>query len=1286
MASKRELDLIIKVVNLASAELRKIRSDLQDVSNIGIGQKVGSEISEIGSAASIAGGGVAGIAFGFNQIVTAAQTALTAAKPFFDATIGAVERFNEKVLSSQTNLASAVDIFQGGKRVDDATQKITATRDFIESLVKQVEIATRDLTGVTSESVIGVTDVLVRNSGLIVGQFDKTKRDLKGTLTELTKGFASELKLSGLDLAQANQEIGSILRGDLNADSLIGKKLGLTNPDIAKYKSQGRLIEEVLTRLQVSVSGNAILSSQSLSGQFSNILESFQLISREVAKPIFQPIVNAVKAVSDAIAANQDTIIKYAKVLAEALANAFNGAVEGVKAFLQVLGDIKSGFEAFANTDIGKALIEGFNDTVKRLTDLVVELNKTITEGAGQAFKTFADSVNSSSQSLEDFNKSVNDAFSGIKPLLDVLGAVGGFVKEGVFDLLANQVTSVVELFKALAAIGGQAINGLISSIKPAIDLIGTGLKTITGSIDGFSKAIREKIVGTVEGLVSNPAFRTLAKVLGFDDKAIQDGLNKLKGNLSDAGQKLQDTAQQGKKAAEELGKGAKSSGDDFDIQGKKADQLGSSYKQLRDRIEGNRRAIKEGLEGPELTKSFETQVKDLQDAAEKGFISPEVAQKELEAISNNAQATVEVQQSAIKGITALKKQELDKQVQDIDAQIADVEASVGKGERTQVQAAERVTELKKQQLQLQIKDVEQSIADEQEAIGQGRGSATRLAQLQTQQKKLNAQLEKESVEGEKRIQEAKIKEIDRAAARLASATKIAESGRLKTIQDLLNQGQITEEEANARKLRSTQTTLQEEFKAAQDNLKKLEALPRLSDPEGEEARQAKIRDARQKTSDLSLRLAENERAVQIAIVDVIKKKIDEQSLRFKNSIEAQNQALQQQLQLQEALTRSLDAQGKLLSAREELQKSLSDLTQSQYSNSIRLLEAQFDAEDKLKGQVKDRAELEKKVREAKNPDDRKAAEEELKDFDKRLKREEQLRNLRIEAKQAEIAAAQQEFALQRQSLQLEVLKNKALQEQERIRLNIEASQARAETAQRVADLAKVTEDAKLGKATQGQVEAARLQVGASQQKEQGIALQQVNQQQLAGVNALVDQQKQQVLSAQQSSKLQGLQTDLAILTGGNATQQQIQSASKSLASGNQAPDALRRQVEQILPQVLGAIPGLQQSFLGQARATGRATLDNGLDQQLQTAQQQLARTPIVVPPQEQLIPQSIQKGADGMKLFTDAITKLNTKLDTLGNQITIPTTIEGVSDPRTAATLAVNGITKALQTATGKR
>jgi hypothetical protein len=559
-------------------------------------------------------------------------------------------------------------------------------------------------------------------------------------------------------------------------------------------------------------------------------------------------------------------------------------------------------------------------------------------------------------------------------------------------------------------------------------------------------------------------------------------------------------------------------------------------------------------------------------------------------------------------------------------------------------------------------------------------------------------------VDAEKAIQDAALREVQRAQEKATSLAKLAETERLQEIQKLINAGVISKQDAEGEKLKAVRATLEEELKISQENQKKIEAIPKSNNPLVEEDRQKLIRnarqktadltlrlleneklirDARQKTTDLTLRLLENEKTQQEAALELFKRKQDEIALSIKNSSEQQKLGFEKQLQLIDSSNKLLERRSQLLEVQKSLIKSAADLQQSQFRSAIDLLQSQFETQDKILDRQKQREELQKRAAQG----DTNAAQE-LADLDRKEARERAVINLRIEAKQAEIAALNQQQALEQQSLILEEQKTRLLQRQEEIRLRIALADAKSQQAQAVAEAAKTAADPN---ATAGQKQAAQISLQAATQKvgfaQEALALQQ-------SIAGAIDEEfaaRRQTLANQQQQQQTEKQIELQTLRNqGFALSPLQQGTPEDIARQRAvaAEDARRRaSVQAEEARLRGFSTPLQQAQQSRIfeQAQGQFLTTGGLgaagSQQLQSSVLDQARSPIesLASQQTNILAESkgLQQKTNEYLAQLVEFAKGNAPSSRGGLNNTI--NISGNIDPRRAAAIAQKKIEDAL-------
>jgi hypothetical protein len=826
------------------------------------------------------GGQLTQISFGYNNIVFALQNILAAARPVYDFLIGSNERLNQQILSSQTNLASATRIFQGGIELTDQTDKINASRRAITAALKQVEEDTRQLVGVTSSQVNELFQITLTNAASLNNQSQQFPGPIEAA-TQLTKGWAAALQVVGVPLDQARQEINSILKGQVDQNSILAKNLDITNTQVNTWRSQGRLVDELNKRLGVFVAGNAI-AARSISGISSNILDLIQVLGREAGQPLLAPVINALAELEKFLSANREQIVQF-----------FADFVEGA---------VKTGEE------LGRELLPALDSVVKVLGEL-----QPLVTNLTDAFQEFQRLTGGAfTQLLSDIVKLQTLVFNTIGKLLEGLNAINDFVnipgiKQSESDLAALQKKT--DEFGQSAANTAKELQAL-------------------NSATGDQSAEQER----------------LSKAAGETIKSIDDQIKALK-DYNPVGEENRKNRDAQIKSLNEQKDALQAASGEIRIEAKELENLGTAYEQLEKKANDARRAIDQATSADEANKAAKELIGVLGQQVELGQLSAEQAQASLEEVTRNSELEVGVQLQAQKQITQLRKQELDKQIGNLNTQISQAQAAEASGAKDQIETAKEVTRLRKEQLDLRLQDVFEAIAAEEAAISRGVGSQTRLDALKEEEKQLTAEKIKLQADGLAQLRDLEIKEVQKRQDDALQLIEESEQERLIALQQGLNAGTLRQEDAESERLQITRDRLQAELEAArqqQEELAKISTQGLSADAvrKIEQDKQA----ARAETTRITLELLQNEQQAQEQLrqraIDAINREFAAKERAFDAELSAlrtigaqrernasiTEQALQREQRAIDAATNAIGRQNSLLQARAGLAAAQSGL------------------------------------------------------------------------------------------------------------------------------------------------------------------------------------------------------------------------------------------------------------------------------------------------------------------------------------------------------------------------
>jgi phage-related protein len=566
--AQRTLELILKVAVQSSNELERLKQELLNLSNVPL-DKIDDGLKSVGDAAgqsegkvgkfrggldAIGGltGKIAGIGAAFFGIQAAIQGAISASTAFYTATIGANEQLNSQLLSSQTNLASATRIFKDGVEITDPTAKIKASRESLEAALKQIEKDTQNLVGVTSADVNQLFQITLQNAALLNNQAGKLDKSLNSPIkaaTQLTKGWAASLKVIGVPLDQAGQEINSILKGTVDQNSILAKNLNITNAQVNQWKAQGKLVEELDKRLQTFVAGNAI-AANSIEGISSNIKDFFQIFARELGKPFLQPTINALNGVFQALNANKDSILGFitqlgtqAIAVVQQVAGVIGQVAMGIaQPFINQFEAIKGALQGYF-AGIGQGLssafagmapaIDAVKNTFAAFSQLVANFIVNYAATLGQVLGSIANAfgsvfsaavviagaalrgliglfdalinnpitaflLNTLGQAFALLGNAIAAVLNPLTMLFEGLVNVVGGVLGPIMNLFGSMVGAIVPAQGAFAALG-QAFGAIGQALKPATDAFGS----LMGVLGVFAQAIGQAIGPPIQMLFS---------------------------------------------------------------------------------------------------------------------------------------------------------------------------------------------------------------------------------------------------------------------------------------------------------------------------------------------------------------------------------------------------------------------------------------------------------------------------------------------------------------------------------------------------------------------------------------------------------------------------------------------------------------------------------------------------------------------------------------------------------------------------------------------------------------
>lgn len=839
----------------------------------------------------------------FQKALSGVQTVATG---LYSALIDSNERLNAELLKSQTNLASNLEIYRDGSEIVDITEKITSTQEVLRESLKQIEKDTTELVGVTTDQVNGVFQVLLQNSQKFIGQ-SKEFSDPIEAATASTKNWAAALGTLGLPLEQANQEIRSILQGDVNnPDSVIAKTLQISQEQYDQWVANGELIDRLNDKLEVFAAGNA-LASKSIAGITSNIQSFFEDTARIAGADLLEPVVDSLNAVYSILLDNRDLIEELAGDNVQELVDLFGVLEETTKSLAKAI-DIDA---------------EGFFKTGSETISAIIKAAEGLIKLGGGLSELFGPAL---TRAFSDTLGVINLSLEGIGKLSSLLSAVTSSIakfSKSIRDLLPDiGLDDILESARV-------AVAKLTGEYQDSIEAVNTYSDTTnvllaqTEKLISSGKANADQIKGQIEQLQQQK--KEISEVTTFREED-EEAINKQKEAIDKAIVGLEKMA---------------ASTENLTFKAKELQELGTILEDLQNKADSAQETMRN--QGAGDTQVFKEAISTLTELTEKqveyGQITVDEAKTRLEAILDNNKVELEARESALNTLKRLEEDYTDFKLSLLDEEIKVLERRAQVGEISAIESAEGQYRAENEQIKIQLDLLDQQIERQE---GLGISTKQLLAERQSLVNQ-SLQLEVDYVEKVGDLEHARVEESYNKTLKAAQRAELARTTALK--QSLLDRS-LSQAEYDKASLQATQDRLQAELEAEQKNIADIESLLATSSTADQRKElQAELDSARLKSQEIYQRTIENEIALQRQTEAVAKEVND-----------AKTQALEEHYNRSLAIATTQEAE-----LTNQIKKSLADrvITQEEYNQRVQEVHLQR-LEAELKANQEQQAELSK--------------------------------------------------------------------------------------------------------------------------------------------------------------------------------------------------------------------------------------------------------------------------------------------------------------------------------------
>lgn len=824
------------------------------------------------------GVGVGGLALKFNAVVQAAQTLIGTLKPAYDLLIGSNERLNQELLRSASNIAATNRVFQSGIEVNDPAKQIAALQGPLRGAIEQLQKDTQSLVGVTSQQVNQAFGAVLQNVGQLNNQSVEFKDGLSAA-TALTPKLVAGIGAIGLPLEQINQEVRSLLQGQISSDSQLARSLGITNKQVQDWKASGVLVDKLNESLAAFVAANQA-ASQSIGGYSSNIQDIVEVVSRNAGVPLFELATEQLGKLYNFLQANQDAIQNFS-----------SGAIAEL-------------------ADLLESVLTAVNDRLSEVLPALIELGEAGAKGG----KLIVDGLTAAVEVSASLP-------SSLAPILEVLGKIAGAAiqiievsQEGI-ALLTGGVGRNTEALDAYAQatqqLGEEGIKAN-TDLKAAIDARNAAQENGTALTEDQLKAeasSTQQVQGSIDALKQQRQELENFIAIGPEAKRNRDE------QVASIDRQIN--------ASEDFLEALQKTGGGVTTQARELQVLGSTYEQLSNQVENAQRNIATATGQQQADEAAKQLIELTQQQLSLGQITSDEAATRLKEVSENTRLGFQVQSEATKELSQIQQTEGDRRVQAVQQEQNEIRRLQAEGNLSDAQAERQLTQLKIKELQTRLENVRAFLAQEEAA---GRVNGERAIALRQQEAEIITQIAQTQADAEKQALEERLKEIERAGREAIAAAQLSETERQTELQQLINQGVLSEEDANQRRLQSTRDRIQAELDAERQKLAELQALPQPTDPDEQRNLQDQIRDQVQRTAQLQLNLLENERQQQEAQAQAAIQAIRDQATEQEQSSQRAIASIERQKAAQDAVVNSIQRQSQLLQSQQNLQGALANL------------------------------------------------------------------------------------------------------------------------------------------------------------------------------------------------------------------------------------------------------------------------------------------------------------------------------------------------------------------------
>ena len=361
---------------------------------------------------------------------------------------------------------------------------------------------------------------------------------------ELTIGITQAAAALGMPMHLLNEEVRSLLSGNITVNTTVAKALGITNEQVKGWRQAGTMAEELNKRLEV-FRALGPESGKTWTATLSNVSDAFALLLGEMSKGSFDKLKDSMnQALSEVFSIKNVGIADAFKGLEGAGAMAFDGIGTALNDAL--VGGVDAARELSAwfvkHEDEVLATSNAFGQVYENVKGVLASIISSIAALAG--FGVEAGAVKTAFGIIALVVAMIQDGFQLWK---GVIADVGGYILDKVGGPLRTVLGGLRDFLAQIPGIGtglAAAVDGLVRAIPAS----GAGLHAVAAGIQADFDAGRTAVARTNLELSRTPA---QLKAIAAAQAAVTASMKPAKkGGSSDAKEPPPD-ADKAKKAAD---------------------------------------------------------------------------------------------------------------------------------------------------------------------------------------------------------------------------------------------------------------------------------------------------------------------------------------------------------------------------------------------------------------------------------------------------------------------------------------------------------------------------------------------------------------------------------------------------------------------------------------------------------------------------------------------------------------------------------------------------------------